>query len=41
MQGFQNKAATAQVLPATWLYVTDYTGLNNQLKRNNLGVAYP
>ena len=39
--GVSNKAATARVLRATWLYVTGYTGLNNQLKRNNLGVAYP
>ena len=35
-EGFQNKPATAGVLPATWLYVAGYSGHNNQLMIKNL-----
>ena len=36
MQGFQNKAATAGVPPATWLYVSGYSGHSNHLVTNKL-----
>ena len=36
---FQSELATAGVQPATWLHVAGYSGHNNQLMTNNLGIV--